>query len=282
METILESFKIYLFETGKITSNMTIQSYLGNIRQLLLWLNNEKIAMEALDRMIILKYLEFLREKDYKANTYNTKINSIANFNNYLKEQKLIDRDIVFGKDKIGLSGNREVDVYSDDEMKLIEEYIDSKVNSPRDALIIKMLKELGVRVSELTNLRLEDIDIVGLQVEVQGKNNKRRILPMKTDLAEDIRSYIAGERRHNKHHGSRYLFTSERLGSNPIHRNSVLDIVKTMANELEITGNCHKFRHTLATKMAKSGNVPIQVIQRFLGHVEIQTTIEFYVKVEQ
>ncbi|HHX11562.1 MAG TPA: tyrosine-type recombinase/integrase [Clostridiales bacterium] len=278
---MIEDFKIYLLETGKVTSKMTIESYLGNTKQLLLWLSNETADLKSLDRMVMLRYLEHLRDKGYKANTYNTKINSITNFSSYLKDKGIIEKNIVFSKDKIGLSGNREVDVYTDDEMDLIEAYIENGNIDPRDSIMIKMLKELGVRVSELTNLKLQDIDIIGLQVEVQGKNNKRRVLPMKSTLAERIRDYISKSRKDNKYADSPYLFVSER--SSKLHRNTVLDVVKQMGLELGIEeAYCHKFRHTLATRMSRKGKVPIQVIQQFLGHAEIQTTIEYYIQIDK
>ena len=280
VEEILEDFKVYLLETGQITSQMTIQSYLSNIKQLLEWLEESNKTIDNLDRVLTLKYLGYLKNRDYKPNTYNTKVNSLTNFNNYLKDKDVIVKDIVFGKDKIQLSGNRQVQVYSDKEIELIEGYLEGENISQRDRLIIKMLKELGVRVSELTSLRLENIDLIGLQVEVQGKNNKIRQLPIKSILAEDIKKYIAGERKDNKHSNSPYLFISERSSCKPIHRNTVLELVKNITGALGIDGNCHKFRHTLATRMSNR-NVPIQVIQQFLGHSEIQTTIEFYVNIE-
>ena len=279
MKEILDDFKVYLLETGRVTSEMTIGSYLGNVKQLMKWLYGNSKDIYDLNRVLILKYLEHLKNKDYKPNTYNTKINSLTNFNTYLKHKDIVDKDIVFGKDKIGLAGNREVDVYTDEEMELIEAYLENDGLSQRDRLIIKILKELAVRVSELINIRLADIDVIGLQVEVHGKNNKRRIIPIKSDLAESIKAYIAGKRKENKYSESKYLFLSQRAGK--LHRNTVLYVVKKMGQELEIESYNHKFRHTLATSMSNR-NVPIQVIQQFLGHSEIQTTIEYYVNIEK
>lgn len=276
METILEDFKIYLFETGRVKK--TIESYIGNTRQLLKWLDKKDIEVKSLDRMIMLKYLEYLQKKEYKATTYNTKINSIANFNNYLKDKGIVEKEIVFSKDKIQLSENRIVDVYRKDEIKLIEAYIDNGELSQRDSLLLRVLKELGIRVSEAVDLKMEDIDIVGQQVEVQGKNNKRRILPMKTILAESIRKYISGDRKNNKYaDNSSYLFLSER--SPRIHRNTVLDVVKTMGNELGIEDSyCHKFRKTLASSMInRNPPVSIATVQKFLGHSDVKTTINHY-----
>lgn len=77
----------------------------------------------------------------------------------------------------------------------------------------------------------------------------------------------------------SKYLFTSER--SAILNRNTVLDLVKEMGEELGIENcYCHKFRYTLATRMRKK-IIQIQVIQKFLGHADIKTTIDYYMNVD-
>lgn len=101
-DEILEDFRIYLLETGRVNSQMTIDSYLGNVSQLLLWMQEEDVRLENLDRMLIMDYLQYLKDLGYRATTYNTKINSLISFNNYLRSENIITRDIVFGKDKIG------------------------------------------------------------------------------------------------------------------------------------------------------------------------------------
>lgn len=63
--------------------------------------------------------------------------------------------------------------------MKRIEDYLENGKINDRDRLIIQLLKETGIRVSELTHLKLENIDLMGLQIEVHGKGNKRRVLPI-------------------------------------------------------------------------------------------------------
>lgn len=63
--------------------------------------------------------------------------------------------------------------------MKRIEDYLENGKINDRDRLIIQLLKETGIRVSVLTHLKLENIDLMGLQIEVHGKGNKRRVLPI-------------------------------------------------------------------------------------------------------
>lgn len=278
LDETLDGFRIYLYETGKITSDMTVASYIGNARQFLEWLKEQDIEIHSLDRMVLMKYYDWLRQFGYKTNTFNTKVNSLSSFSNYLNDKKVIMKDLVFSKDQIKVAGGKEVDVYTDHEIELIQTYVECNHVSQRNQLIIKMLMGLGLRVSELINLKLEDIDVVGLEIEVHGKNNKRRRLPMKADLANSVRVYISQERKKNKNASSSYLLLSERSGK--LHRNTVLGVVKEMGRSLNIEAYNHKFRHTLATRMVK--NVPIQVIQKFLGHSEIQTTMEYYINIDK
>lgn len=276
MDTILEDFRVFLLETGRIQSKMTTESYLGNTQQLLIWLFESELQLRSLDRMLMMKYFQYLKDLGYKATTYNIKINSLVNFSHYLKDKNIIEKDIVFGQDKIQQAGDREVEIYSDAEMERIEDYLKNGEISDRDRLIIQSLKETGIRVSELTNLRIENIDLIGLEIEVTGKGNKRRVLPIKSSLANDIRIYIAGERKANKHSPSPYLFISERSGM--LHRNTVLDITKSMGKELSIEANNHKFQHTLATRMVRNGNINLKVVQELLGHASIDTVFEYYI----
>lgn len=278
-DEILEDFRIHLFESGRVSSQMTIESYLGNIRQLLEWMQEEDVELENLDRMGMLNYLKHLEKLNYKPTTYNTKTNSLISFSNFLISKSINRREMIFIKDKIGLSSNRNIEIYTEEEIDLIKDYLANETLSERDRLIIKMLMELGVRVSELTNLTLDNIDILGQQIDIYGKGSKIRTLPIKRDLADDIRNYISSSRKDNKHATSKYLFVSER--SPKLHRNTILEVVKQMGEDLRIENcYCHKFRHTLATRMSK--NVQIQVIQKFLGHADIKTTIDYYVNVDK
>lgn len=133
MDIILEDFRVYLLETGQIQSEMTIESYLGNTRQLLSWLFGSDRQLKDLDRILMMKYLQHLKDLNYKATTYNTKVNSLISCNNYLRSENTLARNIVFGKDKIQLSDDREIEVYSDKEMELIEAYLESDSLSQRD-----------------------------------------------------------------------------------------------------------------------------------------------------
>lgn len=85
---------------------------------------------------------------------------------------------------------------------------------SQRDRLIVMLLLFTGMRVSELVNLRLRDIDFLGMNLHVAfGKGGKVRDVPLKSEVSEVIREYLEGDRRQNKSRESEYLLLTQRAG---------------------------------------------------------------------
>ena len=101
-EEILEDFESYLWESGRIGSRATLNSYLGNVRQILVWLKKKEKSIENLDRLVMLDYLVYLKDQNYQTTTYNTKLNSLASFNSYPQARGLLEKELIFSKDKAG------------------------------------------------------------------------------------------------------------------------------------------------------------------------------------
>ena len=132
-----------------------------------------------------------------------------------------------------------------------------------RDKLILKCLFYLGLRNSELINLKIEDIDLINGNVKVvQGKGKKDRYVPIPNkEFADELERYI-GDRREGK-----LFFITDR---------HVRRIVKYYARKAGIRKyeevHPHTLRHSYATHLQNSG-VPLNVIQQILGHERIETT---------
>ena len=135
--------------------------------------------------------------------------------------------------------------------------------SNPRDNLLLKCMFYLGLRNSEVRNLRVDDIDLINRLVKVvQGKGKKDRYVPIPTaELAEEIRKWI-GERKEG------LLF---HISDRHLRR-----IVKNYAEKAGIRKpeeiHPHTLRHSYATQLQNSG-VPLNVIQQILGHERIETT---------
>lgn len=170
-----------------------------------------------LQRYQITSYKKNLIEADYEINTINKKINSLVCFNHWLIRQKLMDELVVdLRKDKIRVASGseKEVEVYTDDEVDRLMFYIqDPNKVSIRDRLIVNLLLFTGVRVSELVHIRMGDIDFLTMQLRVSGKGGKVREVPLRAEVVEVAREYMDTERRVHKYHDSEYLLLTQRSG---------------------------------------------------------------------
>lgn len=138
--------------------------------------------------------------------------------------------------------------------------------------LLLQTLLETGLRVSEFTRLRIEDISLTErVIVVVRGKGSKRREVPIRRELAQMLRLHI-GTRRAGP------LFQSRERGKQALpysySRQRIGQIVRQVARKAGITKRVypHLLRHTMATKLLWLG-MDITDVQRFLGHESITTT---------
>ncbi len=147
-----------------------------------------------------------------------------------------------------------------------------------RDRLILQVGLLLGLRCSEITGLRIENIDLVGSQVLIQhGKGDKDRYVPIPERLRPGLEAWI-GDRRQG------LLFTSRSKGGQLSNR-AVQRLFKGIARKGGIAGvdvarkiTPHKMRHTYATKLLENG-ASIREVQELLGHESVATT-EIYTHV--
>jgi integrase/recombinase XerD len=152
-----------------------------------------------------------------------------------------------------------------------------------RDRAMLELLYASGLRVSELTRARLEDLDLDNGAIRVTGKGNKTRIVPVGGAAREAIRSYLdlpTGRRASVRPVTSSELFLSERgRGLTP---GRVWMIVKEIAKRAGLDENVypHLLRHSFATHLLNHG-ADLRIIQEMLGHADIATT-QIYTHVEQ
>lgn len=138
--------------------------------------------------------------------------------------------------------------------------------------LLLQTLLETGLRVSEFTRLRIEDVSLTErVIIVVRGKGTKRREIPIRRELAQMLRLHIgtcrAGPLFQSRERGKEttpYIYSRQRIGQ----------IVRQIAKKARITKRVypHLLRHTMATKLLWLG-MDITDVQRFLGHENIETT---------
>ena len=160
------------------------------------------------------------------------------------------------------------------------EEDIDKMFNLPdtrkwigsRNLVIIRMLYATGLRVSELVNIKLKDINISDRTIKVLGKGSKERIVVFGNNTKEALDNYLNRGRREVDFHNSEYLFLNKdgnKLSDRYV-RKIIDDIIIKASIEMHV--HPHMLRHTFATGMLNNG-ADLVSVKELLGHESLNTT---------
>ncbi len=156
---------------------------------------------------------------------------------------------------------------------RLLDGVPDNGPRALRDRAILELLYASGLRVSELVNARLENLDLDNRVIRVTGKGNKMRLVPVGTKAREALSAYIDRERPEfvKKKTGSEIFLSSRGTKLTTVR---VWQIVKEIAKNagMEINVYPHLLRHSFATHLLSNG-ADLRIIQEMLGHADISTT---------
>lgn len=229
-------------------------------------------------------YISYMaRELKSSPATRARKISSLRIFFKYLSTKvKLIDNNPAQDLETPKLEKRNPKYLSLEESEKLLDTIkAEDSRNSIRDYAIITLFLNCGIRLSELVNINIKDIDFSESKMNIIGKGNKERTICLNKACMKVINDYLLIRPRDKVKFDSRdALFLSER--KERISNRSVQDIVK---KELKKAGldtrkySVHKLRHTAATLMYQYGNVDIRALQELLGHESISTT-EIYTHV--
>lgn len=220
-------------------------------------------------------YLEYLNLKKEKSTSVSRKISSLKSFYKFLYKNEYMDKKdyplvkVTYPKKEKKLPKF----LYYNDLLEIINESSKDK-DGVRDRLIIEMLYATGVRVSELVNIKLSDIDFNNKRIIVCGKGNKERIVYYGDYAEEVLNKYLKTHVRKNNN----YLFLNskgEQITDGGI-RYIIDNIMKKLSIKTHVTP--HVLRHTFATDMLNNG-CDIKVVQELLGHSSLKAT-EIYTHV--
>jgi integrase/recombinase XerD len=275
---LVEKFKRFLKEDGK--SLKTIESYVGDIEGFVMYLKTIGVEFRGeLRRFHITSFRNHLIEKSYQTATINKKINSLRCFNQYLIKNGLAEETVVdLRKDrmKVAFGSEKQVEVFSEKQVEMMLFYIQKHEKvSNRDRMIILLLMYTGVRVSELCDIKIKNIDFLTGQLKIIGKGGKYREVPLKSEVVEAIKEYLA-ERANGKFSDLEYLILGQR---GVLKRDAINTLLEKYTKELElgIKLKPHTFRHTFCTRLVSKG-VPLTTVSKLAGHSSVETTAKFYI----
>ena len=254
-EEILNQYLDSLQKIKNYSPN-TIKSYKNDIQQ---YLNEDIILGE------FAKYLKICSKKEYTKSTINRKITSIKTFLNWCIEKKYFDNTAL--KSVRSLKNEKKLpNILSANYInELLDELPIKDDKDIRDKAILELMYSSGLRVSEVSDLTLNDIK-KNRSIKVIGKGNKERVLPLTSRAYEAINSYIKYSRKifiNQKSYS--YIFLGVRGGK--LSDREIRRIVK-----LRVGTFPHSLRHTFATHLL-DGGADLRIVQELLGHNDPSTT---------
>ncbi len=273
LDTLVDRYLNYLL-IEKGLSEKTLESYGSDMAMYLTFLENNGVKdISAADTPVILKHLISMRDTGLGARSRARHLVTIRGFYRFLVQEKILKHDPTRLID-LPKSGLKLPDVLSIEEVRLLLGIPDT--NTPigsRDAAMIELLYAAGLRVSELVNLKLQDVNMEAGFVRVFGKGSKERVVPIGLFAKEKIDNYLKTARPLMlKNITSRYLFVA-RAGK-PMTRQGFWKLIKRYALKAGFnkTITPHTLRHSFASHLLEGG-ADLRAVQVMLGHVDISTT---------
>lgn len=273
LDTLADQYLNYLL-IEKGLAEKTLESYGSDMARYLSFLEKNEIKdISGADTPVLLKYLIFMRDAGLGAKSRARHLVTLRGFYKFLVNEKILKHDPTRLID-LPKSGLKLPDVLSVEEIRLLLSIPDT--NTPagsRDAAMIELLYAAGLRVSELINLKLQDVNLEAGFVRVFGKGSKERVVPIGLFAKEKIDDYLKTARPLIlKNIASRYLFVA-RAGK-PMTRQGFWKLIKRYALKAGFNKKItpHSLRHSFASHLLEGG-ADLRAVQIMLGHVDISTT---------
>ncbi|AFL97720.1 site-specific tyrosine recombinase/integron integrase [Ornithobacterium rhinotracheale] len=278
-EQTLRDYKAHLSLERNLSEN-TISNYLRDLQKLQNMFpdnNPEELTAEEL------RLFNYKIGEQYAARSQARILSGVRAFYNFLEEEKNDTKPNpteLISSPKIG---RKLPDTLSLEEINKIVENIDlSQKHGERNKAIIEMLYGCGLRVSELTELKISDLYFEEDFIQVLGKGNKKRLVPIAQYTQKVLTNYLQLVRSHQtiQKAYSDHVFINNR--GTKLSRVMVFNIIKEAAERAGIKKNIspHTFRHSFATHLLENGG-DLRSIQLMLGHESITTT-EIYTHIDR
>ncbi|KXT29427.1 phage integrase family protein [Candidatus Phytoplasma oryzae] len=278
---LIKEFEIFL-KIERNYSPLTIKSYINDLKEFKSFLIQKNLLFNFTN---LTKYEEArmfvseLKIKKIQNVSIIRKISSLRTFCNFLLERYNIS-DNVFKLIKIKKKNKKLPKIIAEDKIKMLFDSIDLKNHLDyRNYLILEILYSCGLRVSELTNLKIEDIYFNNSQILIYGKGGKNRYLPIHDNLLKMLNYYIINIRnkfivKNNIREKKNYFFLFVNYLGNRLTERGVRFIIKKICNKVndKIKISPHTLRHVFATVLLNNG-ADLRVVQELLGHANLKTT---------
>ena len=267
METIIEEYLKFI-QIEKGLSENTIGAYRRDLKKYQIYMQENKIAhIDFIDRQTIQECLGHLIDQGASAKSIARFISTIRSFHQFALREKYAAKDptVLIETPKYEKKLPDVLDV--EEVIQLLETPDLNKNNGYRDRTILELLYATGMRVTELIQIEIDDVNLIMGFVKVFGKGNKERIIPLGDTVIEYLDTYINSVRPQLlKKTVTNVLFLN--MHGRPLTRQGIWKLIKQYGLKANInkTLTPHTLRHSFATHLLENG-ADLRAVQEMLGH---------------
>ena len=282
-DSYIKGFRNYL-RLEKSLSDNSIQAYIHDIKLLVSFLEEEKLNLtpKQIKLSVLQDFVMWINKIGLNARSQARIISGIKAFFNYLIMEEILESNPteLLEAPKIG---RKLPDTLSFDEIEMIINAVDlSKPEGERNKAILETLYGCGLRVSELTNIKITNLYFKEDFIKIIGKGDKERLIPIGKVAQKHIEIYLTNIRNHQspRKGDEDILFLNQRGGK--LSRVMIFLIIKDLTEKAGIHKKIspHTFRHSFATHLIEGG-ADLRAVQEMLGHESITTT-EIYTHLDK
>ena len=255
-------------------SENTIASYGIDLKLFLEYLRENEIpSFKQVNKEVIVNYMQAEKNNNKANSSILRSVSSLRKFFQYLAQEKIIEKDPMLLIDTPKKKQHLPQVLTKEEVEKLLHSPNTGQVLGLRDRAMLELMYATGLRISEIINLKLEDLHLTMGTLQTLGKGHKERIVPVGDEAIKWINRYLEEARpKLLKQKRSNYLFLN--FHGNNLTRQGVWKNLKAEVRKVGIQKNItpHTLRHSFATHILENG-ADLRIVQELLGHADISTT---------
>lgn len=255
-------------------SENTINSYGIDLKLFLEYLRENEIpSFKQVNKEVIVNYMQSEKNNNKANSSILRSVSSLRKFFQYLAQEKIIEKDPMLLIDTPKKKQHLPQVLTKEEVEKLLRSPNTGQVLGLRDRAMLELMYATGLRISEIINLKLEDLHLTMGTLQTLGKGHKERIIPVGDEAIKWVNRYLEEARpKLLKQKRSNYLFLN--FHGNNLTRQGVWKNLKAEVRKAGIQKNItpHTLRHSFATHILENG-ADLRIVQELLGHADISTT---------
>ena len=275
MKEIVNEYRESLLQSHK--SENTVYAYVTDVNLYIKYLNSKDIYLDETDNVTVKAYIDHLLEEGKSERSISRIVISLRSFYNYLKEHKII-RDIPKIYYKSSDTSKKLPEILTVEEVDRIIKIVDKDCNKGiRDNALLELMYATGMKVSEIINLSVEDVNLELSYVRCHDNKNYERLIPIGRNAQRAVQDYLK-IRDIIACQGVPNLFVN--LNGNQLTRQGVWRIVKEYSHKAGINKdvNLNTFRHSFAVHLLQNG-ANVRAVQKLLGN-QVLTYMDTYYEI--